>query len=106
MPEPAAARRAPHGDRKDKPAKFTTVAAALRKGRLALSADDQLTRIPRGFEALKGGPLDGAIRLKSFIVEEPLADKLIATPKLAGRDRRFRRPRAMPLLKFGWAALG
>jgi len=104
MPEPQqlnAIRRAI----KDKPAKFKTVASALGKAGLPFSADDRLTRVPRGFEDLKGGPLEDAIRLKSFIVEEPLADKLIAAPKLAGSIEAFA-GRALPLLKFGWDALG
>ena len=60
--------------------------------------------MPRGFEALKDGPLAEAIRLKSFIVEEPLADRLITSPKLVARIEDFGK-RALPLLKFGWAAL-
>ena len=104
MPEPAdlaKLRKAIAGS----PAKFRAVEAALKKGKLALGTESQLSRIPRGFEALKGGPLDGAIRLKSFIVEEALADKEIIRPTLVGRIVDFA-ARAQPLLKFGWAAIG
>jgi uncharacterized protein (TIGR02453 family) len=88
-----------------KPAGFTAMVAALRKGGLSLNDhDDQLTRVPRGFEALKGGPLDGPIRMKSFIVEEAFADKVVMSPKLAGAVEDFA-GRALPLLKYGWAAL-
>ncbi len=83
---------------------FAVVTAALKKGKLELGTEHQLTRIPRGFEALKDGPLDGAIRLKSFIVEEPLPAKLIASPKLVDAITDFTK-RAEPLLKFGWKAL-
>lgn len=85
--------------------KFSGVTAALKKGKLALGNEDQLTRVPRGFEALKDGPLDGAIRLKSLIVEEPLSDRLVMSPKLTETVVDFTK-RAMPLLNFGWAALG
>lgn len=90
---------------KTHPAKFKAMVVALKKGGLELGTSSRLTRIPRGFEELKDGPLDGAIRLKSFIVEEPLAEKLVTSPKLAGAVEDFAR-RAMPLLKFGWEALG
>jgi uncharacterized protein (TIGR02453 family) len=83
---------------------FAAVEAALKKGELALGTENQLSRIPRGFEALKDGPLDGVIRLKSFIVEEPLPAKLIASPKLVDAIADFAK-RAEPLLKFGWKAL-
>ncbi|MEJ0098003.1 MAG: hypothetical protein WDM84_08895 [Bauldia sp.] len=76
----------------------------LAAGNLSLGTESQLTRVPRGFEALKGGPLDGAIRLKSFIVEEVLPPKLLAKPELAAAVADFAR-RVEPLLAFGWAAL-
>jgi uncharacterized protein (TIGR02453 family) len=84
---------------------FLAVRAAMKKGRLDIGTDSQLSRIPRGFEALKDGPLDGAIRLKSFIVEEPLPAKLIRSPALAAAIFDFAK-RADPLLRFGWKALG
>jgi uncharacterized protein (TIGR02453 family) len=83
---------------------FAAVEAALKRGKLALGTENQLSRIPRGFEALKDGPLEGVIRLKSFIVEEPLSAKLIASPKLVDAIADFAK-RAEPLLKFGWKAL-
>lgn len=103
MPEPAdlaRLRKAIAADGKQ----FRAMEAALGKGRLELGADSQLSRIPRGFEALKGGTLDGAIRLKSFVVEEPLPKKLITTAALADTIVDFTK-RAEPLLRFGWKAL-
>ena len=88
----------------DKPARFKAMETALAKGRLALTTEFQLTRTPRGFEALKDGPLDSAIRLKSFLVEEPLSEVEIVSPKLTGRIVDFA-VRARPLLDFGWKAL-
>ena len=69
-----------------------------------LSDAGQLTRVPRGFDEFKDGPLEEAFRMKSFIVEEPVADAVVASPKLADALVAFV-GRAMPLLKFGWAAL-
>jgi uncharacterized protein (TIGR02453 family) len=86
------------------PAKWAKVEAALAKGKLALDTDGRLTRIPRGFEAQKDGPLDGVIRLKSFLVREPLPEKAITGAKLADRIVDFA-GRAEPLLAFGWSAL-
>ncbi len=87
-----------------RPVRFKAVEKALATGKLAFDTDSQLSRIPRGFEALKGGPLDGVIRLKSFIVEEPLTEALIRSPKLVEKIVDFAL-RARPLLDFGWQAL-
>ena len=84
--------------------KFGDVLKALKKEKLELDEYAQLTRIPRGFEKLKDGPLDSAIRMKSFTVDEALAAKLVVTSKLTDAVVDFTE-RAMPLLKFGWAAL-
>jgi uncharacterized protein (TIGR02453 family) len=84
--------------------KFQAIESALHKGKLDLGDFDQLTRVPKGFEKLKGGPLDGAIRLKSFIVEEKLPQKLVGSARLADAIFDFTR-RGLPLLKFGWDAL-
>ena len=86
------------------PNKAKALLAELEKGGLELGALDQLTRVPRGFEALKDGPLDGMIRKKSFIVEEKLPDKLVKSPKLAEKIVDFAE-RAKPLLDFGWQAV-
>jgi uncharacterized protein (TIGR02453 family) len=83
---------------------YTAMVAALKRGKLALGEESRLSRVPKGFEALKGGPLDEAIRLKSFIVEEPFAAKQIVKPELADAIVDFAK-RARPLLEFGWTAL-
>ena len=88
-----------------RPKLFTAMEARLAKGKLKLGTENQLGRLPRGFEGLRDGPLAGAVRLKSFIVEEPLPAKLIGRPGLAEMIADFAR-RAEPLLVFGWKALG
>lgn len=86
------------------PGRAEKLVAALAKSGLALGTFDQLTRIPRGFEDLKDGPLDPVIRMKSLIVEENVADETVMSPAFADTVADFAR-RARPLLDFGWAAL-
>ncbi len=69
-----------------------------------MSASSRLQRVPRGFEALKDGPLDEVIRLKSFMTEERIAAGAIRSARLAETVADFV-GRAMPLLRFGWKAL-
>ena len=104
MPDAAALARMRTAIAKDKGKAFLKVEAALAKAKLALGHGEQLSRLPRGFEALKGGPLDEAVRRKSFIVEQPLSEKDMRSPKLPATIVEFTQ-RALPLLKFGWAAL-
>jgi uncharacterized protein (TIGR02453 family) len=87
-----------------KPRQFTAMEAKLAAGKLQLGTENRMTRLPRGFEAAKGTPVEGALRLKSFIVEEPLPAKLIARPALTAAVVDFAR-RAQPLLTYGWSAL-
>ena len=89
---------------KAKPARFNAVLAALDKGGLTFSRGDRLTRAPRGFEEFGDGPLADAVRMKSFIVEEPVEDRVVGSAKLVETMLSFT-DRAMPLLAFGWAAL-
>jgi uncharacterized protein (TIGR02453 family) len=103
MPEPPSLTKLRKAIATD-PKGFAKLTATLKKGGLALGTESQMKRLPRGFEALKGSPVEGAVRLRSFIVEEPLAAKAIASPKLTGEIVDFA-VRAGPLLKFGWAAL-
>lgn len=86
------------------PNKAKALIARLEKSGLEFRDFDQLTRIPRGFEALKGGPLDGLIRMKSLVVQETLPDKLVKSPRLADEIIDFAE-RAKPLLDFGWQAV-
>jgi uncharacterized protein (TIGR02453 family) len=104
MPEPAELLKLRKVIAKGGGKTFAGVVERLKKGKLALGEESATSRLPKGFEALKGGQLEATIRLKSFIVEEPLAAKLIVRPALADAIFDFTR-RARPLLDFGWAAL-
>jgi uncharacterized protein (TIGR02453 family) len=86
------------------PKKAQALAAKLDKAGLPFRDFDQLTRIPRGFEALKDGPLDGLVRMKSLVVQADLPKTLVKSPKLADTIIDFA-ARARPLLEFGWQAV-
>ncbi len=90
--------------RKD-PAAFQAMEAALNKAKLKLETSNQLTRVPRGFEDMKGSPVEGAIRLKSFIVEEQLSEATVTSKKLVDTVVKFTK-RSRPFLDWGWRALG
>ena len=104
MPEPADLLKLRKAIARDRGKDYRAMLSGLKRGKLALEGEHQGTRIPKGFEGLKGGPLDEAIRMKSFIVEERIPAKLIGKPELADAIVDFTR-RARPLLEFGWAAL-
>jgi uncharacterized protein (TIGR02453 family) len=104
MPEPAELARFREAI-KARPAVFEKVLETLKKAGLELSDYDRLARVPRGFEAFKGGALEEAVKRKSFIVEEKLSDSLIKSQKLVDHLVDFTK-RSLPLLDFGWKALG
>ncbi len=69
----------------DKPERWLTTEAALRKAGLDLTWGDPLARLPRGFEGFAGQPLAQVLKLRNFIVSRPIPeDRLYA----AGLDRR------------------
>jgi uncharacterized protein (TIGR02453 family) len=104
MPDPPALARMRTAIARNNGKAFLKAEADLKKAKLTLSDGEALSRVPRGFEAFKGGPLDPVLRRKSFIVERPVSEKELASAKLAAAIVDFT-GRAMPLLKFGWAAL-
>lgn len=104
VPEPQALARLRAAIAKANGRAFLKLQAELKKGKLALTDGEKLSRLPRGFEALKGSPLDEVIRRKSFLVEQTITDKDMTSAKLPDRITDFT-VRAMPLLKFGWTAL-
>jgi uncharacterized protein (TIGR02453 family) len=89
---------------RDEPEAFAEVLAQLRAHRLTLSAEDSLTRLPRGFEALAGTPGEDAVKLRSFVVRRELTAASLRGRALVGRLADFA-AHALPLLEFGWRAL-
>lgn len=87
------------------PAAWQKTEATLTRAGLTLDGEGRLTRVPRGFEAMKGSPVEAAIRQKSYIVEAALPAPEITTPALADTVVAFAE-RALPIPEFGWKALG
>jgi uncharacterized protein (TIGR02453 family) len=86
------------------PKAFKAMTAKLKKAGLALSAEDSLKRMPRGFEAIDDPEIAAAIRLKSMVCQRPVSEAAIASPKLVDDFCAFAAD-AMPLLKWGWDAV-
>ena len=86
------------------PDRWLAMVDTLRAGGGTLETGDSLTRMPKGFEDLKGSPVADGLRLKSFIVRHGLDDAVVAGPGLVPAIIQVARL-ALPLLEFGWAAV-
>lgn len=86
------------------PDRFLEAEAALRRAKLPLSEDEVLSRMPKGFEDLKGSKVETALRLKSFIVRRKLTDKQVQGRTLPNLIAGLAQD-ALPLLRFGWDAV-
>lgn len=86
------------------PDRFLEMQAALHRATLVLSEEEVLSRMPKGFEDLKGSPVDAALRLKSFVVRRALTDKQVQGRGLPGLLADVAE-HALPLLRFGWDAV-
>ena len=92
-------RRAMLGD----PDRFIEIADALAKAGYPISSDEALTRLPRGFEAAEGTPVEDYVCWKSFTAHAALRNKDMQSPALVDHIVDFART-ALPLLEWGWAA--
>ncbi len=86
------------------PDRFLEVQAALAKAGLSLNGEDMLSRMPKGFEDLKGSPVETALRLRSFIVRRLLSARQVHGKGLAAAIAGLGLD-ALPLLRFGWDAI-
>lgn len=89
---------------KKDPDGFLELEAQLKKAKLPLITTSALTRIPRGFEDMKGSNVEHALKLKRLMVEEKLPESVVKSPKLVDRLAKFAE-RSLPLLEFGWKAI-
>jgi uncharacterized protein (TIGR02453 family) len=87
-----------------RPESWLATLARLAETGLEPSLDGSMKRLPRGFESFKGGPLEPAFKLRSFVTFRPLAEPLLFEPGLVPTVEQFARD-ALPLLEFGWQAL-
>jgi len=88
-----------------KPAAFRGMVAALKKGGLALDAEDRLKRAPRGFEDVVEDDLAQVVRNRHFVVRHDIDPATIHSPALVDDIVGFTRS-AKPLLDWGRAIQG
>ena len=86
------------------PDRFQAMQADLAAVGLVLDRTDTLTRMPRGFEDLRDSPVAPTLRLKSFVVRRDLPLEATTGPALVGAIVDLGEA-ALPLLRFGWAAV-
>ncbi len=86
------------------PDRWLAMVEELRRAGVGLSAGDPLTRMPKGFEDMKESPVAGALRMRSFLVQEPLPEVFLTSPKLVPAIADLAQA-ALPLLRFGWRAI-
>ena len=86
------------------PDRFAAMQADLAAAKLTLADAESLTRMPKGFEDLKGTAIDPALRLKHFIVRRALTDRTVQGRALPTKIADLAE-QALPLLSFGWAAV-
>ena len=86
-----------------RPAAWAKVTAALEKTGYALSPDDALSRLPKGFEAADPALAD-TLKLKHFVIRKPLTLARMRRAGLVEEVVEFARA-GLPLLEFGWKAI-
>lgn len=87
-----------------KPKAWKAMLAGLEASGLALSDEYAMTRNPRGFEDVKDAEIAAALRLKSIVVQRPLATARINQRGLIADLATFARE-ALALLTWGWDAI-
>lgn len=87
------------------PKGWAAVEKALAAKGLMLDPGEPTKRMPKGFEAHAGGPLEAALKRTRWLVRRPLTGAEIGGEGLADVIADFV-AHARPLLMFGWKALG
>jgi len=88
----------------DDPDGFLALADQLAATGHPLRTDAQSSRLPRGFETLKGGRVADFVLWKSFTVGYSLSDDEMRSAQVVDRILAFARM-VLPLLEWGWDAL-
>jgi uncharacterized protein (TIGR02453 family) len=84
---------------------FKSVINRLGRAGLVLGESEALKRVPRGFESFADAECAEYLKYKSFVVSQKLAETDLRSPELPSKLTLFA-SEGLPLLKFGWAALG
>lgn len=87
------------------PKGWAAVETALAARDLAIEPGDPVKRMPKGFEAQTGGPLEVSLKRTRWLVRRPLTGAEIGGTALPDVIADFTADTA-PLLAFGWKALG
>ena len=88
----------------ERPDEWRDVRGRLADAGLALARGEALVRLPRGFEAVTDPEAIEILKLRSWIVSQPLSEVDISDSRLIERVLTFASA-AEPLLGFGWDAL-
>jgi uncharacterized protein (TIGR02453 family) len=83
---------------------FAAMAAQMEQAGHPLTADERLSRPPRGFEAAKGTPAADYVCWKSFTAHRGFGNAEMQSPALVDRIVGFAGT-VMPLLEWGWDAI-
>ena len=83
------------------PKEFSQVLRSLQKGGVEWLEGYSLKRMPKGFEAQAGTPLESYFKRQVYIVRERLSERDFNSPAIAERIARFALA-AKPLLDYGW----
>ncbi|GAA0645999.1 DUF2461 domain-containing protein [Brevundimonas lenta] len=86
------------------PAAWAAVEKALKKAGLTLAPGAAAKRMPKGFEAHAGTPLEPVLKRTQWFVRRPLTGAQITSPDLPDVIAGFA-TETLPLLRFGWSAL-
>jgi len=88
----------------DRTQAWAGIEAGLARAGHALSREDALTRLPKGFDAPESAALAEALKLRHLIIRQNLSLDEMYDPALVERVLAFA-PIGLPLLQWGWRAL-
>ena len=88
----------------DAPERWRALRSALSAEGLDFSTSHAAARLPKGFEAFAGSPVEGDLKLRNLIVSRPIAAERLQDPALVD-DIVALAVAGLPLLRFGWSAL-
>lgn len=89
----------------DNPDAFLSMVEKLKANGLEINSDDQLKRMPRGYEEYAGTDIEPYLKWKSFTVVRQVKDKQMKDAAFTQDTVKFMED-AFPLLEFGWEAGG
>jgi uncharacterized protein (TIGR02453 family) len=87
----------------DDPQAFLDIADRLAAAGSPLGSDARLTRLPRGFEAMKDMPAADFFTWKSFTAHAAVSDAAMQSPAVIDRIAAFAEI-VLPFLEWGWSA--